>query len=651
MKLYKGYVRSNNKKPIEKFTTGKLHTYEEVKNSYEFMGVLADDVILIDFDDEEHAKRALELVEMYEIKTKAIKTTRGIHFLFKINDHFQNACTHRQLTSGLIADIKLGKKNGLQVLKFGGKEREVLYETDEIEEPPIWLYPLATTEQEELLGLVEGEGRNDKLYKYIIKLMKVLEKDEAKEMVEFINDHIFGEGLPAAELKNLLDDRAYDNVEKKPKKSKKINNEDEEDVFIFDGKVNIEKFAKFLIKNENIVKIDNQLYTFNGKYYENGNVIIERNIIKHLPNTKDTTRKEITKYINLLIEENKTTEPYNYYIVFRNGVYDIIQDELKPFSAEYIITNYIDWDYKVDAYSEIVDNFLNSIICNDANLRKILEEMVGYTFFRQNELGKSFILLGNKSNGKSTWQAILQKLLGSKNLSSIDMKDLGERFKTAELYNKLANIGDDICDNYIDDNNMFKSIVTGGRIIAERKGQDPFEFQPYCKLIYSSNNMPKTRDRTGAVKRRLIIIPFNREFKPTDADFDPYIKYKLTIDNVELNMSYLINLGLKGLQRILQNNGFTKSELVEKQIEEYDKDNNPYKRWIEDIGDIQNFVEDEAVSVVYNSYQDYCKDSGIKPISKNELSKNICKEYGFETVTKWCKKANTTTRTFQKCQL
>ncbi len=648
MKLYKGYIRSNNKKPIEKFTTGKLHTYEEVKNCSEFMGVLADDIVLIDFDDKEHAQRALELVEMYEVKTKAIQTTRGIHFLFKVNDNFQNACTHRQLACGLIADIKLGKKNGLQVLKMNGKERKVLYETDEIEEAPIWLYPLATTEHEELLGLVEGEGRNDKLFSHIVKLMKIMEKDEAKQVVEFINDHIFGEGLPANELKTLLNDRAYDNVKKMSKTSRKKSNEDDEEVFIINDKVNVEKFAKFLIKNANIVKIDNQLYTFNGKYYENGKTVIERNIIKYLPGTKDTLRKEIVKYIDLLIEDNKSPEESNYFIVFRNGVYDLIDECLKPFSEKYIVTNYIDWNYDEKAYSKAVDDFLNSVICNDEKLRKIIEEMIGYTFFRQNELGKSFILLGNKSNGKSTLSSVLQKLLGPKNLSSIDMKDLGERFKTAELYNKLANIGDDICDNYIDDNNMFKTIVTGGRIIAEKKGQDPFEFQPYCKLIFSSNNMPKTRDRTGAVKRRLIIIPFNREFKPTDKDFDPYIKYKLTIDNVDENMSYLINLGIKGLNRILGNNGFTKSELVEKQIEEYDKDNNPFKRWIEDIKDVDSFINDNALSIVYNDYKSFCEDSGMKPVSKIELSKIICKEYGFEAVTSYCKKVGNTTRMFIK---
>lgn len=648
MKLYKGYIRSNNKKPLEKFVNAKLHTYQEIKRYDEFMGVLADDVVLIDFDDKEHAERALELVEMCEIKTKAIKTTRGIHFLFKTNEHFQSAATHRQLTSGLIADIKLGKKNGLQVLKMNGKEREVLYDTGEIEEAPIWMYPLATTEQVELLGLVEGDGRNDKLFAYIIKLMKVLEKDEAKEMVEFINDHIFGEGLPANELKALLDDRAYEKIDKKPRKSKKKVEDDDDEIFIIDGKVDIEKFAKFLIKNTGIVKIDNQLYTYNGKYYENGSTIIERFIIKYLPNTKETTRKEIIKYINLLIEDNKSTEPYNYYIVFKNGVYDLIEECLKPFSPEYIITNYIDWDYKEDAYSKVVDSFLNSIICNDKNLRKIVEEMIGYTFFRQNEMGKSFILLGPKSNGKSTFQAVLQNLLGIKNLSSIDMKDLSERFKTAELYNKLANIGDDICDNYIDDNNMFKTIVTGGRIIAEKKGQDPFEFQPYCKLIYSSNNMPKTRDRTGAVKRRLIIIPFNREFKSTDKDFDPYIKYKLTIQNVEENMSYLINLGLAGLNRILANNGFTKSELVEKQIEEYDKDNNPFKRWIEDYQYPEMAFNNRAVSGVYNEYKEFCSDSGIKPMSKIELTKVLAKEYGYETETHHCKEIGSTARMFIK---
>ena len=45
------------------------------------------------------------------------------------------------------------------------------------------------------------------------------------------------------------------------------------------------------------------------------------------------------------------------------------------------------------------------------------------------------------SNGKSTFLAVIQSLLGEENIASLDLKELGDRFKTAEMVGKLANIG------------------------------------------------------------------------------------------------------------------------------------------------------------------------------------------------------------------
>src|SRR5699024_4892885 len=148
-------------------------------------------------------------------------------------------------------------------------------------------------------------------------------------------------------------------------------------------------------------------------------------------------------------------------------------------------------------------------------------------FFTRNELGKAFILIGDKANGKSTFLSLLQAMLGSENISSLDLSELGERFKTAELFGKLANIGDDIGDEFVANPALFKKLVTGDRVNVEKKGQDPFEFNNYSKFIFSANKIPRIKDRTGAVQRRLVIIPFNASFSKDDPDFDPYIKQKL----------------------------------------------------------------------------------------------------------------------------
>ena len=67
---------------------------------------------------------------------------------------------------------------------------------------------------------------------------------------------------------------------------------------------------------------------------------------------------------------------------------------LKPFTSDLIITNKIPWDYDETAYSELCDNVLNKLSCNDKAIRMLLEEAIGYSFYRRNELSKAFFLTG-----------------------------------------------------------------------------------------------------------------------------------------------------------------------------------------------------------------------------------------------------------------
>jgi putative DNA primase/helicase len=329
--------------------------------------------------------------------------------------------------------------------------------------------------------------------------------------------------------------------------------------------------------------------------------------------------------MELIVEEKDPADAR--YIAFRNGVLDIVTGQLQPFSTQLVITNKIPWDYVPGAYNELADDTLNKLACNDQPIRSLLEECIGYCFYRANSFNKGFILIGEKSNGKSTFLKVLTKILGEQNISSLDLRNLGDRFSKVSLYRKLANIGDDISDEFIPDASLFKKITDGGRIQAEKKGQDPFEFNPYVKLIFSANNMPRIKDKTGAVLRRLVIIPFNATFSKDAPDYDPFIKYKLIQkDSIE----YLIRLGVEGLKRVIFNDEFTKSDKVQKEIDEYEEENNPIIAFIADCG--VDMIENEATADVYKRYQVFCADNSMQPMSNIVFSKQINKRLGFKVI-------------------
>ena len=619
--LYKGYIKTKGKKAIEAFKDKKKYrTYEEVKDLDGFGGVLEDDTILIDIDDGEQSEILMNIVEELQLDCKVYQTSRGRHFLFKNHSITRNR-THVPLAVGVTADIKLGSRSSYEVIKINGEERFCewdIVDGGEYQEVPKWLFPVRTSA--DFLDMGAGDGRNQALFNYILTLtVNDFSVDETRECIRILNRFVLKEPLSDDELEVVLRDEAF----QKP-------------VFFLDKTFLFDRFATWLKNNENVVSISNQLHIYREGIYQVGYKAIEQAMIDQIPNLKKTQRREVLEYMELIAEEKKQADAR--YIAFRNGVLDIVTGQMQPFSPDLVVTNRIPWDYNPDAYSELADSTLDKLACGDKPIRSLLEECIGYCFYRRNELGKAFILTGDKSNGKSTFLDCVKAILGEDNISALDLKELGDRFSTSMMFGKLANIGDDIGDDFLQGGQVatFKKVVTGNRIKAERKGQDPFEFNPYVKLLFSANDIPRMKDKTGAVLRRLVIIPFNARFTKylpdgsIDPDYNPYIKYELIEQS---SLEYLIRVGVEGLRRIIENNEFTKSEKVTEQIDEYENENNPIKAFIDDCG--VEMIEDEPTGDVYRRYQIFCADCGMQPMSNIVFSKQINKRLGFEVeVTK-----------------
>ncbi len=614
--FFRGFVETKNKKCIEKFKgRTDFKTFEQVQSLPEYAGILAAETILIDVDDFEASEILFKVVKEYALTCRVYRTSRGKHFLFK-NSGVPTNKTGCKLAIGLTADIKIGTRNSYEVLKYDNQNREILYDTAENEEAqqlPRWLFPVKS--KMEFLNMETGDGRNQGLFNYILTLQSNdFSVEEARETIRIINKFVLKVPLSDDEIETVLRDDAF----KKP-------------VFFMGSTFLFDKFATFLKNNNHIIKINNQLHIYKNGIYISGLAEIEAEMIQHIPGLNRAKRTEVLAYLDILIRENSKAEDANL-IAFENGLYNIVDDSFVEFTPEHIITNKIRWKYNPEAYSELADKTLNKIACNDPQIRALLEEAVGYCFYRRNELGKAFILTGDKSNGKSTFLSMVQCLLGDENISSLDLKELGDRFKTAEMFGKLANIGDDIGDEFIANPAIFKKLVTGERVSAERKGQNPFEFNNYSKLLFSANNIPRIKDKTGAVQRRLTIIPFDARFSADDPDFNPYIKHLLKTDEV---MEYLINLGIAGLKRVLLNRKFTGSTKVQKAMDEYEENNNPIIGFFRECEDEEFQIENEPTNVVYKRYQEYCLANSLQPMSNIEFSKQVNRILNMRVENKW----------------
>lgn len=203
--------------------------------------------------------------------------------------------------------MKVGVKSSYEVLKFGGVEREIIYDTAENEQAqplPRWLFPVRS--KLAFLDMDEGDGRNQALFNYILTLQSNdFTVEEARETIRIINKYVLKVPLSDGEIETILRDDSF----KKP-------------VFYNGSTFLFDKFAIFLKNNAHIIKINNQLHIYKDGIYTAGYGEIEAAMIKHIPDLNRAKRSEVVDYLDLLIRDN--TKPENAHLIaFKNGLYSI----------------------------------------------------------------------------------------------------------------------------------------------------------------------------------------------------------------------------------------------------------------------------------------------------------------------------------------
>ena len=195
----------------------------------------------------------------------------------------------------------------------------------------------------------------------------------------------------------------------------------------------------------------------------------------------------------------------------RNGILDLQSGELESHTPEFLSPVQLGVAYEPGADCPQIDRFLADILAPE--LHRLVYELVGYLATPDNALQTAVMLLGEGSNGKSTFLSLIMRLLGLENCATVALHRLDEdRFSVAELEGKLANIFADLDARALQASSMFKAITGGDAITGERKYHPAFSFTPFARLLYSANEPPPTADSSDAFFRRWLILPFERRF-------------------------------------------------------------------------------------------------------------------------------------------
>jgi putative DNA primase/helicase len=140
----------------------------------------------------------------------------------------------------------------------------------------------------------------------------------------------------------------------------------------------------------------------------------------------------------------------------------------------------------------------------------------------------------------------------------------------------------------------------------------------YASLLLATNTLPKGAEQTPAFYRRFLIVPFGVTIT------DEERIYRLNrIDYWEERpeeLSGIMNEVVAGLMRLMENDGFTRSESVEAALEEYRINSDSVTSFMEDERLIPSVEGRVLLKELYSLYKDYCREAGRIAVGDREFS-------------------------------
>lgn len=544
--------------------------------------------VVIDIDSLD--KNVIEsMIKKFNINTQVVWTDRGAHLYFKKPEGFRRSTGVCALGFPVEFKTCTNTPNGITIRR-NGITRTIDNEGIREELPNIFS---KNKKFENLMGLGEGDGRNNRLFSHRGKLdnMQGWEK-----CLRFINEHIFAEPLEEKEFMTITRD-----VD--------MNSKDFDESAV----------AEYFMNEYKIVVFDGAIWYWWQDEYSNNVDKLRRLIYNRVPSKPTRFIDEVIKQIGYkakLIDNDKVFD-----IRFNNGILregKFIEIESQEFTPYRINVDYYDDAEPV----KIVDDYINQLTSNDQDYRDFLMEVLGHCLIVNKEVKRSlahfFIFRGDGGNGKGTLLQIIKTILNGKNCSTLSIGEMEDERYVCTMKNKLANLGDDIEASAINDKRMkmLKNISSCDDISSRELYKNAEQTQFSCTLIFTSNSDITSWEKGDSYKRRVFWLPmFTRV---TAEKIDPQFITKLTSQEA---LQYWVKLIVDGYMRLYQNHQFTKSDIVVEYNEKYHANNNKVEMFLEEI-DIEDY-EGCTLKEFKTDFQNWLEEIGEE---STKVSNKLIKE-------------------------
>ena len=293
-------------------------------------------------------------------------------------------------------------------------------------------------------------------------------------------------------------------------------------------------------------------------------------------------------------------------LVTENGALDLSSRKLLPHSRSHHATQKLPYAYDPEAWPPIFDNFIRATLPDSW---EFVQEFFGYCLTPDCDHEIALWLYGVRGSGKSTLMEGLMAMLGHRygklGLSNIQ----NGRFGLANLPGKYVLGATEQPASYLAATDILDAIISGEEVDIERKFKDVVTVRSTAKVVWAMNDLPRIGNTTSGTFRRVKVIEF-----PEPTRRDPRVKERIKGEGAGI-----LNWSLVGLDRLKRRGHFDIPESVASATEDFQKDNDIPKLFVEDHC-IRKEGETVQASVLYDRYAAWCKRHGHKPQSATRVA-------------------------------
>jgi len=613
-------------------------------------GKASGGLVVIDWDQEKFYYDYFGDAEKEHRKsTRVDKTGKGIHSFFYSNKPVK---TQRYIVPGSKNKIEILAERAICVLTptihpDTGKPYEMISTTTEIArvddlnetinailstfgiEPGGNNSPSGfTMEQVNAGGLREGEGRNTAGFIKASSLLNPLERKlpVGPAWAEFCKWNETHE--PPLDLKELQV------IFNSSLKNRKVSQD-----FAKLDKLSLQSFAELIMQKYTFKTMaDNHKeirYYHDGCYVLNGETVISIECEKLVPECSKYKVSEITGIIQrrTFTDREKFNRDFSK-VSINDRILNLDTFKLEPHDPKFLTTFKLPVNY-IQGFKCPLQfvSFLKDCL-EPHDIITVIEEIANVLMLGRTNHEIAGMWIGSGANGKSSMIKIITGIFGKENCSHVSLHSMqDDRFALVETYGKIVNLYGDISNRELDNLGLFKQLVSGETLRVQRKHQQPFNMEPFVKNFFSANEMPKIKDDSDAIFRRMPVTKWNNQFIPGVNLIEDIDKKILKAERDQIFSMIIENF--KTLQR---NGGFRYKQTIAQVRETIQRESDKTREFIEEC-----FVKEPNALILkdklFEIYQKYNGDKQYEIFLKQRLGARL-PTYGFIGIQKKVKGKN-----------